>query len=201
MAEKRADSLSSRIPKRSSEIKPRWVGEWFLSNKTQSWGAGVGRGAVTGNLRRKNELITKIKGNGEVRETGCKVRGKEVEVSAGEAAAELYGSWWWLDFVLNLCSRWNNSSHPVTFSFHMTLLYWPSILINMQGSSDPRYHLGTGTENSFAHLLATLLREPQFSSSAFPWPWLSSLEGGYWSVSQQGCLTFLTILANKGLAW
>ena len=51
-----------------------------------------GRGAITGNLRRTNELITKIKGNGEVRETGCKVRGKEVEVPTGEVTAELSGS-------------------------------------------------------------------------------------------------------------
>lgn len=59
--------------------------------KPRGWWWG-GRGAITGNLRRKNELITKIKGNGEVRGTGCKVRGKEVEVSTGKVTAELSGS-------------------------------------------------------------------------------------------------------------
>lgn len=67
------------------------MGNGFFLMKPRGWWWG-GRGAITGNLRRKNELITKIKGNGEVRGTGCKVRGKEVEVSTGKVTAELSGS-------------------------------------------------------------------------------------------------------------
>ena len=205
MAELRAGSLSSGILKHSSEIKPCWVGEWFISNETQRVG---GRGTVTGNLRRKTELINKIK-----REWVSKRNWLQ---SKKERSWSVY--WWsywciycrtyqmihdsgWIWFLIYVAGETMTAtlSHSLsTWHFYTGPASW-SICKDPLTPGNAWGFLGRGADT----VLPTwwpfpfLLRESHFSSSAFPWPWLSgnqgpspALGGGYWSVSQHGCLTF-----------
>lgn len=145
---------------------------------------------------------------GDIRETGCKVGNKEVEVSTSEATdvftAEL-SKWFMLEAgfgsTINLLQQVKQCQPPFPFAHDTFVLaqrpgqharfLWPQAGLGL---------LGWECTHCFAHLVVILLLVNRNQIySLFLWPWPSgnqspspALGGRYWLINQWDCLTFLT---------